>query len=451
MAQSSLALLLALTQAFHAASTDEPTSQENAREHPLAAEVHQILSRRQSYISTVSELTSLGPPALPAILEEVPRLRVGQLGAAAIVLCRAGYRPAVPALVQRLREGPVSLPVLRALGWIPGATEAVGAAEVASVAELANDSNGKGRLHAFATLASIGTPEAVAAIEAILGPLSREWRVAFVPPEPRTDAPVARVPLAEGHTLVVFQSLKLGSRSDLWAVELNAAGAVAVPARFLGVSPGCSWCPISARLDGSKLTVFSSETRRTVSVDPEVAARDSDADGLPDLVERRLGTDPRKPDTDGDGIDDGDDPIPNVPSRPPQGEREEIVEALFQQVSLLDDDSSGLEAVISEAPLRWYGRKGPTLAFSSHDAAERYAKRSGASNLLRIWFKLVSANDLVSFLADDPAVRPPGRDERAYVVGHYVGGPLGSSAFRVIVRRLNGRWVIRDVFGSFAS
>jgi hypothetical protein len=41
--------------------------------------------------------------------------------------------------------------------------------------------------------------------------------------------------------------------------------------------------------------------------------RDSDGDGLTDLAEERLVTDPANPDTDGDGLRDGDDPLPQVP------------------------------------------------------------------------------------------------------------------------------------------
>ena len=41
--------------------------------------------------------------------------------------------------------------------------------------------------------------------------------------------------------------------------------------------------------------------------------RDSDGDGVTDLVEERIGTDPHNRDTDGDGIDDGKDGLPQVP------------------------------------------------------------------------------------------------------------------------------------------
>lgn len=40
--------------------------------------------------------------------------------------------------------------------------------------------------------------------------------------------------------------------------------------------------------------------------------KDSDADGLPDLVEERFLTDPKAADTDADGLSDGEDPLPHV-------------------------------------------------------------------------------------------------------------------------------------------
>jgi hypothetical protein len=49
------------------------------------------------------------------------------------------------------------------------------------------------------------------------------------------------------------------------------------------------------------------------------ANRDSDADGVPDRRERRVGTDPNNPDTDGDGTPDGSDDDANGDGRPDTG------------------------------------------------------------------------------------------------------------------------------------
>jgi hypothetical protein len=57
--------------------------------------------------------------------------------------------------------------------------------------------------------------------------------------------------------------------------------------------------------------------------------RDSDRDGLTDLAEERLITDPANPDTDGDGLADADDPLPQV-----------------AWSGVMDDEASALAAVL---------------------------------------------------------------------------------------------------------
>ena len=51
----------------------------------------------------------------------------------------------------------------------------------------------------------------------------------------------------------------------------------------------------------------------TDSKDPEEFPEDQDGDFLPDAKEKELGTDPTNPDTDGDGIQDGEDDFPLDP------------------------------------------------------------------------------------------------------------------------------------------
>jgi hypothetical protein len=57
--------------------------------------------------------------------------------------------------------------------------------------------------------------------------------------------------------------------------------------------------------------------------------RDSDGDGLTDLVERRLLTDPGNRDTDGDGIEDKDDMLPHVPASGPLDDVALILQEVF--------------------------------------------------------------------------------------------------------------------------
>ena len=73
----------------------------------------------------------------------------------------------------------------------------------------------------------------------------------------------------------------------------------------------------------SHYSVFAISGAVTPKVPPSIPEggrryRDSDGDGLTDIQELLLGTDPNNPDTDGDGFKDGEDPFPldpNLPSR----------------------------------------------------------------------------------------------------------------------------------------
>jgi hypothetical protein len=67
-----------------------------------------------------------------------------------------------------------------------------------------------------------------------------------------------------------------------------------------------------------------------LSIDTAAVKRDSDGDGLTDLMEEKLGLDPLSPDTDDDGIPDGSDPLPLQPrSEAESSERGQLLEAVL--------------------------------------------------------------------------------------------------------------------------
>jgi len=66
----------------------------------------------------------------------------------------------------------------------------------------------------------------------------------------------------------------------------------------------------------------------------EALRRDSDGDGVTDLVEERLGTDPYKRDTDGDGIDDGKDGLPQVALAGKRNAESDALAALLREFYL---------------------------------------------------------------------------------------------------------------------
>jgi hypothetical protein len=61
--------------------------------------------------------------------------------------------------------------------------------------------------------------------------------------------------------------------------------------------------------------------------------RDSDADGLTDLAEERLITDPQSADTDGDGLPDGSDSLPQVPWTAVLDDRARALAAVLRRIA----------------------------------------------------------------------------------------------------------------------
>jgi hypothetical protein len=61
--------------------------------------------------------------------------------------------------------------------------------------------------------------------------------------------------------------------------------------------------------------------------------KDSDADGLTDVLEEKLHTDPQNADTDGDGISDGDDDFPQVSARLAPGPTTPIIQDLLKRIA----------------------------------------------------------------------------------------------------------------------
>ena len=85
-----------------------------------------------------------------------------------------------------------------------------------------------------------------------------------------------------------------------------------------------------------------------IEVPLEMLERDSDHDGLTDLLERRIATNPDVPDTDGDGIYDGADDLPQVPAGGAINPLAGLVAEVLRQIA-------GFDAVALIEPLREKG------------------------------------------------------------------------------------------------
>jgi len=184
------------------------------------------------------------------------------------------------------------------------------------------------RREGFVHLAGTGGPDGVQAVRDARskpGPRKPWWAhvdVAFIAANKRY---VAIKSDAKGRTWMLFNTGVFGNYSDLFVVQ--KLGSSWGRPMFTGAWDGRTFndeAPASFRGIAIQKLLGS----EWIKIFPDDAAnrKDTDGDGLTDLVEARLGTDPLKADTDGDGVPDAVDPCPNGPVRP-LGDDEQIVAA----------------------------------------------------------------------------------------------------------------------------
>jgi hypothetical protein len=150
--------------------------------------------------------------------------------------------------------------------------------------------------------------------------------------------------------------------------------------------------------------------------------RDTDGDGLPDLVEERIVTDPHHRDTDGDGIEDNSDPLPHIAPSVPHGSAEEEVVAMV----LSRFDAAGTTGFfIGDRSLVAGSGVKARLVVLTRDEAEAYSAKFGRT----------AFGDL-SFLI----VRRDGK--KATLYANYA-----SSGSTYEFEKIDGVWVMHDLGG----
>jgi outer membrane protein assembly factor BamB len=258
---------------------------------------------------------------------------------------------------------------------------------------------------------------------------------------------------AQGRTWGLLQSGVLGDRGDLWLVE-KVDGQWRNPL-FTGVSTsGVSrWvkpAPPEPTIGGRKGEELAKGAWFDVLVANEEIRRDADGDGLTDLVERRLSTDPAKADTDGDGDPDGVDPWPNAPRRT-LNDSERVLAAVFE-ARYHDDPSEGPALLMPPpglTPFEMPGRRGPTL-WSDPKAApwthplERLYEHGIA--LVRFYGQEeknpTEANSVIQWNAD--------RTTATVGISIYYGG-LNGTGYEAVVRKFGDEWVVVSLKMAFVS
>ena len=110
----------------------------------------------------------------------------------------------------------------------------------------------------------------------------------------------------------------------------------------------------------------------------------------------------------------------------------------------IDLHDNGLAIVISDFPLDWKGREGPTITLSKSEdeAFLEEAGYNGVSHITIQPFKAAADEEL-------PAIKLE-PDERLYDLTIYRGG-LDAVGYTIVVRKIAGKWYIKQIEMSWIS
>jgi hypothetical protein len=156
--------------------------------------------------------------------------------------------------------------------------------------------------------------------------------------------------------------------------------------------------------------------------------RDTDRDGWTDAEEQRLGIDPKKADSDGDGIPDGEDCCPNLAARQPADARGAILQRAVFACFGLSRSRHLLLVQQGTRPVHVWGYAGPVIYLDA-ELAKRWDRRKGRGIFVR-W--------KITKLAEDTA--------RVSVSDWE--GPLAAGSQELELRKIGGEWfVVKRVLG----
>ena len=265
----------------------------------------------------------------------------------------------------------------------------------------------------------------------------------------------------DGRHWGLLQSGILGNSGDLWIAE-KVDGLWTSP-YFTGASfrnegrmVKNNRKELEERFEGKTVKELVAGAWFEAFVTNQTIRLDADGDGLTDLVERRLGTDPKKADSDGDGDPDGVDPCPNAAGEP-QTDLGKVLAAAFEaRFHFNNSDGPALITMPSEMqPFEFIGRNGPVLWTDDKHFNEFQALRDSYG----------SGIALISFHSGDPIhkvdTKPTKwedqmvtwnkeRTEASFILSTYFGG-LNGTGYRCVVRKFGNDWVVVDMHMEYVS
>jgi hypothetical protein len=167
--------------------------------------------------------------------------------------------------------------------------------------------------------------------------------------------------------------------------------------------------------------------------------RDTDGDGLTDLLERRLATNPKAADTDGDGLSDAEDGNPLVAPPPSLTDEQQIVQAAFAHLYRGDKSLQVKLVSVSAIPaLELYGYGGPVLWLTDEEH-KRFRDDVGCGPESVTFSGHERVGD--KWVPKSPVTFADGGERARVEVSTYRDG-LWGAGYHGILRKVEGRWVL---------